>query len=280
MRCRPPQRRSGRAERRPCCRRAISSARPDCCIAWLISPSSSLRWSGVRLSSNRCAAAARRARESMSSSRFCGDSGKKSPYFCMNSSNCSWVCSPRASASSISLSAFIISRTRSRSCGVALCNASRMPANWASSTSSRSMSWICWNARRASSDRHGYSANCRTAREVSLGSVSSSASASRAESDGSGKSSRRSASSAWSSSSLTLSRVPSRRPLRRSSRARSRALRRSASNPLRPSVPRRSMRLSALRGEAPARTSSPISSSASRTSNGAASGSGPPCQAP
>ena len=58
------------------------------------------------------------------------------------------------------------------------------------------------------------------------------------------------------------------------------ARRRSASSPLRPSVPRRNKRFSALRGAAPASTSSPISSSASRMSYGAASGSGPPCQAP
>ena len=35
----------------------------------------------------------------------------------MNASNCSWVCSPRASASSMSLSAATISRTRAMSCG-------------------------------------------------------------------------------------------------------------------------------------------------------------------
>ena len=53
-----------------------------------------------------------------------------------------------------------------------------------------------------------------------------------------------------------------------------RAFRRSASSPSRPLIPWRSRRLSAVRGDEPASTSSPISSSASRMSYGAASGSG------
>ena len=60
----------------------VSDGEPKACCA---KASSSARWSGDRLLRNRCAAAARLASESSSSSMFFGFSGKNSPCLSMKS---------------------------------------------------------------------------------------------------------------------------------------------------------------------------------------------------
>ncbi|KLL13096.1 hypothetical protein FrCorBMG51_00830 [Protofrankia coriariae] len=72
----------------------------------------------------------------------------------MNRSKAASVCSPRASASNMSLSAASISVTRAMSCGVAFSNACFMPRNWLSSTSRRSRSEIFSKVSRACGERH------------------------------------------------------------------------------------------------------------------------------
>ncbi len=282
IRWRPPHRRSGRAERRPCCSRAISSARPACRIAWPIRLPSSSRCSGVSESISRCAAAARRASESISSSRFCRVLREEVAVLLHELGELLGWCARRG--------------RRRRACRSARASC---PATAREVLRRRALQRVAHagelrvehlvaqqvldllvglprlgRAPLVVGELRAPRARCRSAarpaRPRPSGRVSS----------GSGNSARRSASSAWSSSSCDLLSVPSSWPLRRSSRARSRARRRSASRPSRPSGPRRSSRFSALRGDAPASTSSPISSSASRTSYGGASGSGPPCHAP
>ncbi len=107
-----------------------------------IRSASSERCCGVSPASSRAAAAARRASASTSSSSDCGFSGKKSPYWDMNSANAASVSSPRASASSRVFSDPIMSRMRAKSSGVAPSRACFMPLNWLSRTSRRSSSEI------------------------------------------------------------------------------------------------------------------------------------------
>ena len=104
-------------------------------------PTSSSSSAGPR----RPAAASR----SISSSVFCGFSGKNSPCLAMNSPNCSAVSWPRACASSRSLRSSSISRTRSTSSGVAFSIACFMPwKRWSSiSRPSRSLDLLVGLAR-------------------------------------------------------------------------------------------------------------------------------------
>ena len=102
----------------------------------------------------RSAAAARRASESTSSSRFAGLSGNMSPCFDMNSSKSSWVCSPRSSAASIALRSAIMSLMRCIAAGSGFSSASFMPRNCVSSTSRRSRSFTCSKVCAASGDFH------------------------------------------------------------------------------------------------------------------------------
>ncbi len=97
---------------------------------------------------------ARRASWSTSSSRLAGRSGNMSPYRSMKASKSSWVCSPRASASSISFRPASMSLTRWRASGSGLDSASFIPRNWLSSTSRRSSSLSCSNVSRAAAERH------------------------------------------------------------------------------------------------------------------------------
>ncbi|SLI97592.1 Uncharacterised protein [Mycobacteroides abscessus subsp. abscessus] len=92
----------------------------------------------------RCAAAARAASASTSSSVSRGFSGKNSPCSAMKSANCSPVSSPRPCAASRSLRSDIIRRTRSTSSGVVLRNASFMPWKRDSSSSRPSRSRMRW----------------------------------------------------------------------------------------------------------------------------------------
>ena len=149
----------------------------------------------------------------MSSSRFCGFSGKKSPCFSMNSSNCSCVCSPRASASSISLSARSMSLTRCMSSGVAFCSASRMPGELrVEHLAAQQVLDLLVRLPRPPASASRTRRSSRTARagvvrqRVELG-LGQPRVVGRV-----GEQRRRSASSAWSSSSRTCSRVPSSRP--------------------------------------------------------------------
>ena len=87
----------------------INDGEPNACCA---NASSSARWSADRLLRNRCAAAARWASESSSSSTFCGFSGKNSPCFFMKSSKSCWVSSPRECLSSKSFRSSSMSLTR------------------------------------------------------------------------------------------------------------------------------------------------------------------------
>ena len=244
-------------------------------MAWAIRFASSSRCSSDSEFISRSAACIRRTRESTSSSRFSGLSGNMSPYWSMKSSKSCCVCSPRVSASSIWRRSAIMSLTRCMAAGSGFSRACFMPLNWLSSTSRRSRSRSSSNFCRASCERQSYSDSSRMAREVSFGSVSSSASRSRASSLGSGNSAPRSASRASSSSSRAWSSMPSSRPALRSSRCRSRTRRIRSSRPRRSCQPRRSRSRSASRGVSPPRIRSPISSSASLTSYGGASGSGP-----
>ena len=132
----------------------------------------------------------------------------------MNSSNCSCVCSPRASASSIAL--------RSASMSLTACMSSRRgvlaarpscPWNWLSRTSRRSRSSICLVRRpRLGAAPVVVGLSACTARAVSVGSVSSSISAMPGAVGRVGEQRRRSGSSACSSSSRTSCSVPSSRP--------------------------------------------------------------------
>ena len=281
IRSRPPQFRSGRRSRRASASWLISRARSMSSSAWAISAASSSRCSEVSDCIIRSAAAARRARESTSSSRSSGLSGKALPYFAMNSANRWLVSSPRASASSIafrSASRFFI---RATAAGSGFSSASLSPRNCVSRTSRRRRSPIWAYVWAASGERQSYSRSSRTARAGSLGSVSSAPSRNRASSDGSGNSAARSCPIAVSSSRRTSSSVPPSRPRSRSRARCSRTRRSRSSRPRGPfSVPCRSRRRSASCGLLPASTSSPSRSSAARTSYGGASGSGPPCQLP
>ncbi len=127
--------------------RRISSGEPNACWA---SASSSSRCSWVIELRIRCAAAARCAKASSSSSMVRGFSGKNSPCLAMNSSNCSWVSSPRLCASSSVLRSSSISLIAARSSSVAFSSASFMPAKRWSSISRPSRSLIFSKSSRAS----------------------------------------------------------------------------------------------------------------------------------
>ncbi len=138
----PVQSSPGRAARRWPSRRSsrlIRSEDPNACCA---SASSSSRCSGVSELRSRCAAAARCARESSSSSTFCGFSGKNSPCSAMNCSKSSSVSSPRECLSSSSLRSLSISEMRCRSSSVAPSSACFIPAKRWSSISRPSRSRI------------------------------------------------------------------------------------------------------------------------------------------
>ena len=96
----PLQSSPGRAACRCASRRfnaCISDGDPNACCA---KASSSARCSWLRLLRKRCAAAARLASESSSSSTLRGFSGKNSPCLSMKSSKSCWVSSPRECLSS------------------------------------------------------------------------------------------------------------------------------------------------------------------------------------
>ena len=243
-----------------------------------MSAASSSRCSGVSEASSRSVAAARRASESTSSSRLRGLSGKNSPYSSMNWSKSSCVCSPRASLSSMSLSADIMSLTRCIAAGSGLVMACFMPRNCASSTSRRSRSFSSSKVCRASGDATRTTtgvvrpARCRPA-------------ACRA---------RPRAAARRRSGRGTARRVPGRSP-GRAARAPPPACRRDAPGraapaagrvpaaagrrgPRRPSrrgSPRRSSSRSASVGPVPSSMESPMASRAARMSYGGARGSGP-----
>ena len=80
-----PHGRSGRAWRSASCRWAISLASPMSAMVCAIRSESSARCSGERPAIIRSCAAARRARESISSSTVCGSSGKNWPCLSMKS---------------------------------------------------------------------------------------------------------------------------------------------------------------------------------------------------
>ncbi len=110
----------------------ISSGVPN---AWAESCISSSRCSCVIELSIRCAAAERFARESMSSSTFCGLSGKNCPCLLMKSSKSCWVSSPSRCFSSRLLRSVSISLMAARSSSVAFSIACFMPSNrWSSSS--------------------------------------------------------------------------------------------------------------------------------------------------
>ena len=101
LRVHPGQRLESRGSPKACCASSISS----------------LRWASLIELSIRCAAAARLASRSTSSSVFCGFSGKNSPCLAMNWSNCAVVSWPAAWLASRSLRSSSISRIRSTSSG-------------------------------------------------------------------------------------------------------------------------------------------------------------------
>jgi hypothetical protein len=92
----------------------------------------------------RCAAAARAASASTSSSVLRGFSGKNSPCWRMKSSNCAVVSSPRRCASRRSFRSDIIRRIRSVSSGRMFCSACFMPWKRDSISSWPSRSRIFW----------------------------------------------------------------------------------------------------------------------------------------
>ena len=138
-----PQGRSGRAWRRASCRWAISLASPMSAMVWAIRSDSSARCSGESPAIIRSCAAARRARESISSSTDCGSSGKNWPCLSMKSRNRSSVSSPRLCASINCDRSATMSLTACRSSSVAFSSACFIEAKELSSTSRRSRSWIC-----------------------------------------------------------------------------------------------------------------------------------------
>ena len=117
----------------------MSAGLPNACCESAISSS---RCSRDMELSIRWAAAARWASASISSSTFCGFSGKKSPCLAMNSWKSSGVSVPWACLASNALRSVSISLMASRSSSVAFSRACFMPAKRWSSISRPSRSLI------------------------------------------------------------------------------------------------------------------------------------------
>ena len=164
--------------------------------------------------SSRSAACIRRARESTSSSRFCGLSGNKSPYLPMKSSkSCCGVLAAGVGVEHLpQVGEHVLDPLHGRRVGVLAAPAScpgtgcRAPPGAAGRAAARTSAGPPATASRSPTSCRIGPRRCRS------GSVSSSASRSRASSLGSGNSAPRSASSASSSSSRAWSSIPSSRP--------------------------------------------------------------------
>ena len=279
MRCRPPHCRSGRADCRPGLQPGHLVGQPGLAHRLRHQPGELVALLGRERVHQLLRAAARRARASISSSRFAGCSGKNSPYSLhelRRSRSC--VCSPRASASSMSLSALhhladaleILGRRVLHRVAHARRTARRAPrcaAGPGSARTSAAPRASATGSRRAARTARGGVVGQRV--QLGLGHPG------RVVRD------RGTARAAPPRAPGRAARAPARacRRAGRCGAARGRArgpCGAATSSPSRPACRGAAAGSAPPAATCPARTSSPISSSACRMSNGGSSGSGPP----